>query len=401
MNPKKNLLKMKRLIYIAPLFLFSACADELDSTNKILTPTITSPAAFANVSGEVTVKTLVTPEDQFSSLELLLDGETVATLTENPASFAWQTDGLTDAHTILAIAKNKDGDSYQSEKVTVYIEEESEDNINPFVNITSPASFVTIDGDVTISATAHDDSGIERVIFYTNGDSLTELTSEPYTYVWDTNGLSGTYSITARAYDTSGNFAEAYPASVTVNPKDEFAPTVYIAQPANFDKVEGIVKIVASASDNKGVENVVFYIDSDSVGVDSEAPYEYSWDTNGLSGTFAISAKATDLSGNFSFAYPASVEIEEVIPYVQILSPAQFEILTGQASIVSQIEEIESVDSLRFFVDGVFTEIAFQNLETINYNTNLIPNGNHTFLVKVFAGEQVQNSQVVTVVIQN
>lgn len=401
MNSKMNLLKMKRLIYLTPLLLLSSCADELHNSNKILTSTITSPAAFANVSGEVQIKILVTPEDQFTSLDLLIDGEKVETLNENPAIFAWQTSELEDAHTILAIAKNKDGDSYQSEKITVYINKTSEDTQSPIVHITSPASFSTIDGNITIKATANDESGIERVVFYTNGDSLVQLTSEPYNFIWDTSGITGTYSITVRAYDTKGNYAEAYPVSVTVNPEDVLAPIVYISNPANFDEVEGIVNLRAFAADNKGIENVVFYVDSDSIGIDSETPYEFSWNTNGLNGTFSISAKATDLSGNFSFAFPVSVSVKKIIPYVQILSPGQFEILQGQTNVINQIEKIASVDSLQFFVDGVIRNTFLQSFTQFGFDTNTLSNGNHTFFVRAFAGEQTQNSQVVTVVIQN
>jgi hypothetical protein len=54
------------------------------------------------------------------------------------------------------------------------------------------------------------------------------------------------------------------------------------------------VNVSANASDDKGVSKVDFYIDSALKSTDSASPYNYSWNTSGLSGTHTIYAKAYD-----------------------------------------------------------------------------------------------------------
>jgi hypothetical protein len=56
--------------------------------------------------------------------------------------------------------------------------------------------------------------------------------------------------------------------------------------------------ITATASDDKGVTAVDFYINSVKVATDNSAPYEYTWSTTGALGGYSIAAKASDAAGN-------------------------------------------------------------------------------------------------------
>ena len=88
----------------------------------------------------------------------------------------------------------------------------------PRVSITSPANGSTVSGAVTITATATDSLGIERVDFYVGGTTLIGSdTVAPYVAILHTKKLklsNGNHKVKAIAYNTVGNSAQS---TVTVN----------------------------------------------------------------------------------------------------------------------------------------------------------------------------------------
>jgi len=84
------------------------------------------------------------------------------------------------------------------------------------------------------------------------------------------------------------------------NPNNDL-PTVSITSPANESQVTGIVLIQASADSKTGIAKVEFYIDGKKKGEASQSPYEYSWDTTGISDLkHTITAKALDKAGKYA-----------------------------------------------------------------------------------------------------
>jgi hypothetical protein len=80
----------------------------------------------------------------------------------------------------------------------------------PVVSFASPANGASVNGTVSISANATDSVGVTRVEFYINNALSQTDTTAPYSFSWNTLGLTnGTYLITAKAYDARGNFAIA------------------------------------------------------------------------------------------------------------------------------------------------------------------------------------------------
>jgi Cysteine protease len=83
------------------------------------------------------------------------------------------------------------------------------------------------------------------------------------------------------------------PAPVPVTP-----PTVRITSPINYQFVDGLVWITASAKDSVGIDRVDFYVDSILCSSDKAAPYQVYLDTTGLSsGMHTITAIAHSKSG--------------------------------------------------------------------------------------------------------
>lgn len=84
-------------------------------------------------------------------------------------------------------------------------------------------------------------------------------------------------------------------------PSDTQVPAVDLTSPVNGGKVNGTVRLEATASDNTGVSKVEFYVNSSLVKTSTSAPYSYDWATDAIAnGTYLLSAKAFDTAGNTS-----------------------------------------------------------------------------------------------------
>jgi len=95
---------------------------------------------------------------------------------------------------------------------------------------------------------------------------------------------------------------------------DTTAPTTSITAPSNGATVSGTTSITASASDNVGVTQVDFYVDSVLKGSDTSSPYSYSWATTSYSnGAHSIYSKAKDAAGNVGTSSTISVTVSNTV----------------------------------------------------------------------------------------
>jgi hypothetical protein len=92
---------------------------------------------------------------------------------------------------------------------------------------------------------------------------------------------------------------------------DTTPPTVSITAPAAGASLSGAVTVSANATDNVAVASVQFTVDGANVGAPLTAsPYQMSWDSSAVAnGAHAISAMATDTSGNTAAASPVTVSV--------------------------------------------------------------------------------------------
>jgi len=91
----------------------------------------------------------------------------------------------------------------------------------PAVALTTPSPGTTVrqGQPVTVTATASDDiSTVSRVELYVNSVKIVTLDSPPYTYQWNTIGLSvgSRHILQARAYDTQGNVGVSQTLTATI-----------------------------------------------------------------------------------------------------------------------------------------------------------------------------------------
>lgn len=102
----------------------------------------------------------------------------------------------------------------------------TEDTTAPSVSMTAPSNSSTVNGNVTVSASASDNVGVVGVQFKLNGTTNigAEDTSEPYSITWDSTSVSnGAHTLTATARDSAGNSATATAVNITI---DNTAPAI-------------------------------------------------------------------------------------------------------------------------------------------------------------------------------
>lgn len=112
---------------------------------------------------------------------------------------------------------------------------------------------------------------------------------------------------------------------------DTEPPTATITAPTQSSTVSGDTTISVDATDNVGVSLVRFYVDGGQIGLDTEAPYDYLWDTTGFAdGVHTLTAEAVDAAGNATTSAPVNVTVDNagtstsnliLNPSVEILDP--------------------------------------------------------------------------------
>ena len=122
--------------------------------------------------------------------------------------------------------------------------------------------------------------------------------------------ISGTGERTAESFNGVSSAAPTLHVEYSTAPDLE-SPAISISFPTEGATVSGTVNFTANASDNFAISSVQFRVDSENrCTPDTSSPYECDWDTalEG-DGTVALTAVATDPSGNQTISDPLSVTI--------------------------------------------------------------------------------------------
>jgi len=85
----------------------------------------------------------------------------------------------------------------------------------PTVSLTAPAAGTYETSTITLAATASDSDGISKVEFYQGSTLIGTATASPYSLTWS-NVAAGTYSLTAKAYDSYNVPTTSAPVSILV-----------------------------------------------------------------------------------------------------------------------------------------------------------------------------------------
>ncbi|TXT57894.1 MAG: hypothetical protein BAJATHORv1_10602 [Candidatus Thorarchaeota archaeon] len=244
------------------------------------------------------------------------------------------------------------------------------DQTPPTITIESPTDGSIVDGIVTISFSAQDESGVSEIKTYIDD----VLVSESNTYHWDSTGWSdGTHFIRCEAIDTLGNQGSEE-ISVTVDNIDDSLPVVTISQPTDGATVKDVVEIIFSAEDDKGVDSYCIKID----GISVSAETHYLWDTETYEdGYHTILCEAIDTSGNLGSSSISVVVdnsyIDTTPPEVEILSPVDGATVSGNANIDFSATDDVGVTSYRILIDGI--EVSTDS--SFTWDTTSYTDGDH------------------------
>ncbi|TWU33222.1 S8 family serine peptidase [Novipirellula artificiosorum] len=187
----------------------------------------------------------------------------------------------------------------------------------PTVEITSPVEGTSIAGNVEVTVTANDDVSVTQVEFVINGASLGTDTveSDGWSMMWDTTGLfDGVYEITAIATDTAGQTTSTK-ISVMLDNVDDL-PTVALDSDSLAGVLSGTITVTADAWDDRGVENVQFFVGNELIGVDASeiGGWSAEWDTTRYDdGLYGVTATATDSGQQTVISIPIEAVVNNAV----------------------------------------------------------------------------------------
>jgi chitinase len=211
-------------LYYFAVTAFNKAGVESPYSNIVLVPELIPPTVSLSTSiigttatGTVSLSASASDNVGVTRVEFYVNGVLQSSDTASPFLFSWNTSTLASgAYTLFARAYDAAGNVGQSGTVSLTV---AHDLTAPKVYLTAPGNGATVLGVVPLAASATDNVGVTKVEFYANGTLLSAGNVAPYSHNWDTAGLgSGTYLLSARAYDAAGNVGISPGVSVTVSP---------------------------------------------------------------------------------------------------------------------------------------------------------------------------------------
>jgi hypothetical protein len=194
----------------APTVTIDQAADQLD-------PTRTSPINFTVIFSE--------PVTDFTATDITVTGSAggtkTVTVAGGPTDYSVAVSGITDGDVIATIAAGVARDASGAGNVasTSTDNQITFDATGPTAAITAPADGATVRGEVTVTASASDNTGVVGVQFKLDGENLgLEDTAAPYEVPWDTTtATNGPHALTAVARDAVGFQYISSPIEVSVS----------------------------------------------------------------------------------------------------------------------------------------------------------------------------------------
>ncbi|MBI5382156.1 MAG: PD40 domain-containing protein [Opitutae bacterium] len=343
------------------------------------TPQILAATATANA-----------PASNIASVQFFVNNVAVSTVSVYPFSTPW-TPTAPGTYVITAKATDNLGNTNTSTATSVTVV----GGTPPTISISNPGAGATIlvNQPQPITATASATSGaIRQVQIVVNGAVLSTLTSFPYTTTW-TPTMSGTYTLTAIATDTFGIQTTSTAVNVTVS--SGTAPTVSISSPAAGATISlGLEQVlVAIATANSGtIASVQFLANGRPLGSTSTYPYNFSW-TPTVTGTYQITALATDTLGNQTTSAAIGVTIAAVspgAPVVSLTSPTAGTALPINSAVTLSANASDpdgTIASVKFLVNNV----TISTVTAYPYNAQWTPTAPGTYTLTAVATDNGAN----------
>ncbi|HKX72580.1 MAG TPA: Ig-like domain-containing protein [Candidatus Saccharimonadales bacterium] len=272
------------------------------------------------------------------------------------------------------------------------------DTTPPSVIVTAPTDGSTVTGTVKIAANATDGTGIQKVEFYANGSLVATDTSAPYEANWDTaltpNNL---YTLTAKAFDTAGNFATDT-SGATVRNGDTQPPTAPGSLRATAPAHNKVALTWTASTDNVGTTS--YFVSRNNVPLAQVTGTTYTDGTVTANTAYAYQVVAADAAGNKSAASNASITTPGIADTQAPTRPTNLAAQTVSSSQIN-LTWLASTDNagvtgyevFRAQQDGQYAKVATVSGTTFG-DAGLRPLTKYTYYVRAkdAAGNTSQNS---------
>jgi len=366
------------------------------SSNQLPTITLTAPESNSTYLAPATITLAADAKDTDGSIASVTfyHGSTlIGTDATAPYEFTW-TNVTEGTYSIFAVATDNDGGSTTSEIVTVVVETgpsyklqgEAACSADGIINESTNGGFngtgyVNVDNVVGSKATWAITSGkaetIQLIIRFANGTAAnrpmalsingeTKIASIDFegTGAWSTwntavvqvpvvqgNNLVTLTSLTANGGPNVDEltFVSEHISAGQCNPSPaNLPPSVRITSPVDGSAYTEPVTInlAVDAFDNDGlVSKVEFYNGAELIGTAVAPPYSFSWQNVGT-GTYTITAKATDDDGAVTTSDPVTIVVHSVITSINTKQGSRVLVAPNPSQdrfILSAQESVESV----------------------------------------------------------
>ncbi|MBU8900318.1 glycosyl hydrolase, partial [Corallococcus sp. M34] len=170
------------------------------------------------------------------------------------------------------------------------------DTTAPTVTLSASVTRITAAGSLTLTATATDNVGVDKVELLENG--VVVATSTSYTRTFSGAAQNGTYTYVVKAYDKAGNVgSQTVTVSVAIpGDGDTIPPTATLSASATSITAPGSLTLTATATDNVGVDKVELL--ENGVVVATSTSYTRTFSGAAQNGTYTYVVKAYDKAGN-------------------------------------------------------------------------------------------------------
>ena len=351
--------------------------------NQSPTGALIFPFTGQTLTGEITIIIEASDNDQVETVDLYINGDSIATYQEPPYRYDWNTLNEIDdvIHTIHAHVRDNAGNQITIGPINVTIDNyESDDEIAPTGTIISPASASTVSGTIDIEVNAYDNIRMGHVDFIIDGSAVAHDSIPPYSYSWNTLGEAedSDHVININLSDSAGNTTSLFPVTVFVDnieDADITPPSIVIYDPAANQTVSGTITFMTIATDNVAIDRVEFYHDYELEFTATNYPYNYEWNSTLIAedSEHVWHAKAFDTSGNDSQTQPMILfvdNIDNIPPTGFILYPYAGQIVSDNIEIQVSASDNVGIAEVEFYLDGNLLSSDDQVPYAHEWNTN-------------------------------
>jgi O-antigen ligase len=313
----------------------------------------------------------------------------------------WDTSALADGpYRLRAVAEDRAGNAATSEPVAVALE-----NVVPSrdIRLADPGRYAR----ATVQLEAELESGrpperIELEVARSESDhwrTVATLATAPYDAALDTVELEdGVYDLRVRAFERGQVVGEDVVREWRV---DNTPPAVRLSEPATAARIWGSVHLAADAADEvSGLARVTFELSRDGndwreLGAVGEPPFAIDWDTTEADdGPCLLRAVAVDRAGNSAPSVPVAIDVENVLPGVELRLADPGRVLHGTVDLPVDVDAERPPDRVQVELAPAGTG-AWRDLATpsappyaVTLDTAGLPDGRYDIRARAFQRDQ-------------